>query len=278
MEIKGEVLLHGYGEARKESFQCHCLAGSSHIQLSMGPAAWLVCLRYIGDKADSCQQASPKCSHTNRFSMAQGESQPTGKALKTLVFISAWGSLNKAPFFCKVRLDTSQGLASKRESTKGLSGMHEPLPSCFQNHGHSPGEQFHSLHPACRGLTSMTTSDPLHQHLPLPLHQEAMGQKAKHMALKRKSVSGTEASFFTSSPSELPFPVYENVYKNTYFTASWRVNNWDADQKLLLKSYLLDARRQRSLKKLSVYAFDNWNSIVTSRAHTTIQYTVQTWD
>lgn len=95
MEIKGEVLLHGYGEARKESFQCHCLAGSSHIQLSMGPAAWLVCLRYIGDKADSCQQASPKCSHTNRFSMAQGESQPTGKALKTLVFISAEVHLTK---------------------------------------------------------------------------------------------------------------------------------------------------------------------------------------
>lgn len=98
----------------------------------MGPAAWLVCLRYTGDKADSCQQASPKCSHTNRFSMAQGESQPTGKALKTSFFISAPGSLNKAPSFCQVRLDTSQGLASKRESTKGLSWMHESPPSCFQ--------------------------------------------------------------------------------------------------------------------------------------------------
>lgn len=232
----------------------------------MGPAAWLVCLRYTGDKADSCQQASPKCSHTNRFSMAQGESQPTGKALKTSFFISAPGSLNKAPFFCKVRLDSSQGLASKQESTKGLSWMHESPPSCFQNHGHSPGEHFHSLHPACKGLTSMTGEDPLHQHFLLPLHQEAMGQKAKHMALKRNSVSRTEASFFTSSPSKLPFPVYENVYKNTYFTGSWRANNWDADQKLLLKSYFHDARRQR-LKKLSVYSFDNWNS--TSRAHTT---------
>ena len=39
----------------------------------------------------------------------------------------------------------------------------------------------------------------------------------------------------------LPFPVYENAYKNTYFTGSWwRENNWDADQIFLLyKSYFL---------------------------------------
>lgn len=277
MEIKGEVLLHGYGEARKESFQCHCLAGSSHIQLSMGPAAWLVCLRYIGDKADSWQQASPKCSHTNRFSMAQGESQPTGKALKTLVFISAEVHLTKPLSSVKWDWIHPKAWLPNGNPQRVFPGCMNLLPVVFKiralTWGASP--QFAS---SLQGSHQHDNLRPTNQHLPLPLHQEAMGQKAKHMALKRNSVSGTEASFFTSSPSELPFPVYENVYKNTYFTASWRVNNWDADQKLLLKSYLLDARRQRSLKKLSVYSFDNWNSIVTSRAHTTIQYTVQTWD
>lgn len=76
----------------------------------------------------------------------------------------------------------------------------------------------------------------LHQHLLQPLHQEAMGWKAKHMALKHNSLRTWGNLLHLCG---LPFPVYENTYKNTYFTRSWwRENNWDADQIFLLyKSY-----------------------------------------
>lgn len=193
--------------------------------------------------------------------MAQGRSQHTGKSPKDFsLHFSSKATEKNCPFvLCRVRLDTPEGLGSQQEATRGLSRMHKPPPRGFQCPGHSSGERFHSFRLACKGVSpvwqpkSHCLDISRNPYIKMPWD----GRPSTwpwHMMVPRPG-----ASCFTSLPSERPFPVYENVYKNTYFTESWcKVNNRDADQKFRTRrSYFHYARRQRSFKKLFMDPLDN---------------------